>query len=475
MFRTVLISLLIITLVGGLAGGGLFAWFSDTETSGGNTFTAGDINLVVNGQPIWQENNQFAESKPCQWVLYEDDLCTNGGTDPGDLWFRISLPKDIDPNTSGDQSPWQGGAYPDAEEEAEALVPGHIDNACDIQDYVEVVILYNSNTDYSSMLNGAGYGGVHAADITEAEARLLAHGGWGGSGAPGQMYKDLLRSIGGNGGMWCSLGTLHTTDAKHLQVYFHLKDRTNANIMQGDKVQFDKTFYLQQLDLNCNPGGPGGGKVQKLPYDPLQDIRWKCKASLVYSGSTNSYWTVTFTDIPGAGEGTPPLPAELLPFDVQEGVPYKAWCIDEQHSIYSGFVWDVVLVSSLDPSIYGYNPNWVGNLTDPWGYNEPNDQSHAFNYVNWLINNRASYGGHGETALQQAIWCFIDHHTPTLGSVSATAIQLYNDAIAYGRDFEPEHGQNAMVVMFQVAPAPSGYYDPTNHGKIQLVGFELDP
>jgi predicted ribosomally synthesized peptide with SipW-like signal peptide len=45
--KAILISLLIIGLVGGLVGGGMFANFSDTETSTGNSFTSGSLNLKM--------------------------------------------------------------------------------------------------------------------------------------------------------------------------------------------------------------------------------------------------------------------------------------------------------------------------------------------------------------------------------------------------------------------------------------------
>ncbi|MEW6769865.1 MAG: TasA family protein [Bacillota bacterium] len=45
--RKILIALLGVLLVAALAGAGTFAYFSDTETSTGNTFTAGTLNLQV--------------------------------------------------------------------------------------------------------------------------------------------------------------------------------------------------------------------------------------------------------------------------------------------------------------------------------------------------------------------------------------------------------------------------------------------
>jgi predicted ribosomally synthesized peptide with SipW-like signal peptide len=44
--KKILISLMTIAMVGALVGGGVFAYFSDVETSTGNTFTAGTLNLV---------------------------------------------------------------------------------------------------------------------------------------------------------------------------------------------------------------------------------------------------------------------------------------------------------------------------------------------------------------------------------------------------------------------------------------------
>jgi predicted ribosomally synthesized peptide with SipW-like signal peptide len=44
--KKVLVSLMIIALISALIGGGIYAVFSDVETSTGNTFTAGTLNLV---------------------------------------------------------------------------------------------------------------------------------------------------------------------------------------------------------------------------------------------------------------------------------------------------------------------------------------------------------------------------------------------------------------------------------------------
>lgn len=48
--RKILIALLGVLLVAALAGAGTFAYFSDTETSTGNSFTAGILDLKVDGE-----------------------------------------------------------------------------------------------------------------------------------------------------------------------------------------------------------------------------------------------------------------------------------------------------------------------------------------------------------------------------------------------------------------------------------------
>lgn len=48
--KKILFSLMTLALVIGLVGAGAFAYFSDTETSTGNTFTAGTLDLSVGGE-----------------------------------------------------------------------------------------------------------------------------------------------------------------------------------------------------------------------------------------------------------------------------------------------------------------------------------------------------------------------------------------------------------------------------------------
>lgn len=53
MKRKILFSVMAIALVGALVGVGVHAYFSDTETSPGNTFTAGTLDLEVDSENPW--------------------------------------------------------------------------------------------------------------------------------------------------------------------------------------------------------------------------------------------------------------------------------------------------------------------------------------------------------------------------------------------------------------------------------------
>jgi len=79
MTKKIIISLSIIGLIAAIVIGGTIAYFSDTETSTGNTFTAGSIDLTVdntcyyNGMKCSSGTwDQTGESCACTWTL--DDL-----------------------------------------------------------------------------------------------------------------------------------------------------------------------------------------------------------------------------------------------------------------------------------------------------------------------------------------------------------------------------------------------------------------
>jgi len=89
MNRKILISLSVIGLVAAIAIGGTVAFFSDTETSTGNTFTAGDLDLTIDSACTYNDDI----ISDCTW---EDFKNLNG-----ELFFNFA---DIKPGDSGEDT-----------------------------------------------------------------------------------------------------------------------------------------------------------------------------------------------------------------------------------------------------------------------------------------------------------------------------------------------------------------------------------
>jgi len=90
MNKNILISLAVIGAVAAMAIGGTVAYFSDTETSTGNTFTAGTINIDLNpkgGQAVKTVSGDL-DLKPSQ-TGWTKAVVTNVGTNPAEIWKHI--------------------------------------------------------------------------------------------------------------------------------------------------------------------------------------------------------------------------------------------------------------------------------------------------------------------------------------------------------------------------------------------------
>lgn len=83
-------SLLMIVAVAALAIGGTVAYFSDTETSTGNTFTTGTIDINVDGGQ-WNNTAHYAmnDMKP-GYTDYTNFTIKNDGSNPANVWKKLS-------------------------------------------------------------------------------------------------------------------------------------------------------------------------------------------------------------------------------------------------------------------------------------------------------------------------------------------------------------------------------------------------
>ena len=114
--KKILFSFLTIGAVLALVGGATYAVFTDVETSTGNTFTAGTIDIAVNDSNPWTESNQFAltDMKP-SYTDYIDFTINNVGTNPADVWKTLATVVTTDnvqsePECAAEIGNWNGTA-----------------------------------------------------------------------------------------------------------------------------------------------------------------------------------------------------------------------------------------------------------------------------------------------------------------------------------------------------------------------------
>lgn len=89
MNKKILFSFLTIGAVLASVGGATVAYFSDTETSTGNTFTAGTIDISVDGENPWNTSWENYLDKPCETNYMVFDI-RNDGSNPANIWKRIT-------------------------------------------------------------------------------------------------------------------------------------------------------------------------------------------------------------------------------------------------------------------------------------------------------------------------------------------------------------------------------------------------
>ncbi|OPX61814.1 MAG: hypothetical protein A4E29_00693 [Methanomassiliicoccales archaeon PtaB.Bin134] len=77
-------------MVAVMSSGALYAYFNDTETSSGNSFTAGTIDLTVDAQNPWASTEFTAENLVPGSTGFKTMLLTNAGNSPGTLSGRLT-------------------------------------------------------------------------------------------------------------------------------------------------------------------------------------------------------------------------------------------------------------------------------------------------------------------------------------------------------------------------------------------------
>src|SRR3989344_3514693 len=110
--KRIIVSLMTIAVVGTVVFAATKAYFTDTETSTGNTFSTGTIDIAVNGQNPWEEENTYtlSDMKPSQ-TEYINFTINNVGTNPVNVWKKIEITDQNDGTVSEPECIEGGGTW----------------------------------------------------------------------------------------------------------------------------------------------------------------------------------------------------------------------------------------------------------------------------------------------------------------------------------------------------------------------------
>lgn len=241
-------SLMTIALVGALVSGGIFAYFSDVETSEDNTFTAGTLNLVpstngtgpggkytvtaggdgVNGKVVFT-NLAPGNSGSITWTLTNDGSLAGTLTIPSTLTFS-----DVDAN-----EPENAVTTPHANDGG----TGEFTLGGDLDEFLGVKLQRGIGTDQASAETAFVYVlGTADAYATFSDLEAVLDGDSQAMAASGGddtiVYKltwNIASDVMGPG----SNGTLGETTGND-------DVAADDNIIQSDNAEIDITFTLNQ-------------------------------------------------------------------------------------------------------------------------------------------------------------------------------------------------------------------------------------
>jgi len=112
--RRIFLSLITIAAVSLVGFGATRAFFTDTETKTGNTFSSGTIDIAVNNQNPWEQTSAYElkDMKPSQ-TEYINFTINNVGTNPVNVWKKITLGEEksgtvTEPECVDQEGNWNG-------------------------------------------------------------------------------------------------------------------------------------------------------------------------------------------------------------------------------------------------------------------------------------------------------------------------------------------------------------------------------
>lgn len=345
--KKIIISLSIIGAVAAVAIGGTVAYFSDTETSTGNTFTAGTIDIAVNGSNPWTQTNQFtfSDMKPSQ-VEYSNFTVNNVGTNPVNVW------KKVDVTVKGDEE--NGVNEPECVAYGGTWVGGNNQNG----------VLGTDCTGWDPNKVKNDLSQVITYDLSVKLKDLSQTVVWE------QTLYNMDKTISQINGSGTFLGMIPSGWHMDVVESYHMKGQETGNEYQSDKMTFDITLTGQQLTGTAiledkdSASAPWIVKADTAPKGTLtygvKDDKFKFSFSGIAPLASTGYSLITYPETFSTPSGTGwPRPVTVLATAISDGsgniaIPQTTI---ELGTILNMKIW---LVKSADISggaLSGWNPD----------------------------------------------------------------------------------------------------------------------
>ena len=215
--KKIIISLSIIAAVAAIAIGATTSFFSDTETSEGNTFTAGTIDISIDDQNPWTDNYELGDLKPSE-TAYLNFKISNEGQNPVNISKTL---KNIEGNGGVEEYDCEniGMVSSEPECEAEALLQGREDDIQKVTTYDLSVKVYTGGEE------------------------LL----WWQTIYSDEEGKSIADVYGSGGGIPVKLGMIPVNGYMMVTQSYHLSGEAD-NRYQGDGLTFDIEIKGDQLN-----------------------------------------------------------------------------------------------------------------------------------------------------------------------------------------------------------------------------------
>ena len=215
MNRKILFSIMVLALVGMLLGTGIYAYFSDVETSTGNSFAAGTLNLKVGDNDPTTASISVTGLKPGDAGKAADWLVKNIGTISGNLTISVG----IITNYENDRT--------EPEKSAGDITSGETEG--ELGSFLKVAIWLDMDKSGSWNVNDVAL---------KSDGSILTNDG------DDELPYDYLDNYGGES--YASIITLSGNGEFRFMVDYEFPSAANDNQAQSDSAEFDLTFTLNQ-------------------------------------------------------------------------------------------------------------------------------------------------------------------------------------------------------------------------------------